>query len=314
MQTSAKGLAFLEAHEGVVLKAYRDPVGIWTIGAGLTAASGVVKPRAGMIISRTEASELLAEALRRSYEPAVAMAMAHLTGSTVITPKQHEFDAGLSFHWNTGAIGKATWVKRWRSKASPELIRAGLMAWNKGGGRVLPGLTRRRKEEADLLLTGTYAGIKPSAEPRMGLSRWGLAISAEEIARIREGFRKLGYDPGSDEAGIQTAATIRFQADHDLKADNIIGRATLSTLQRALDARAKGKPAAVATGASGGASAMPNETVGDLTGLPELNWLPAAALGLAIAYGLWLAWRYRDQVAAAVQSRLPRLAAFLRSF
>ena len=51
MQLSDKGLAFLETHEGVVLKAYRDPVGVWTIGAGLTAASGVVKPKAGMVIT-----------------------------------------------------------------------------------------------------------------------------------------------------------------------------------------------------------------------------------------------------------------------
>lgn len=44
-QTSPEGLAFLERHEGVVLRAYRDVVGVWTIGAGLTAASGVVKPQ-----------------------------------------------------------------------------------------------------------------------------------------------------------------------------------------------------------------------------------------------------------------------------
>ena len=76
MQTSAKGVATLEYHEDVVLRAYPDAVGIWTIGAGLTAASGVVKPKAGMVITAEQASALLAEALTRNYEPAVLKAMA----------------------------------------------------------------------------------------------------------------------------------------------------------------------------------------------------------------------------------------------
>lgn len=312
MRTSAEGLAFLQAHEGVALKAYRDPVGVWTIGAGLTAASGVVKPHAGMILSAREASELLDAALKRNYEPAVASAMTYLKGSTVVTPSQTAFDAGVSFHFNTGAIGKATWVKRWRAKAQAAAIRAGLVAWNKGGGRVLPGLTRRRKEEADLLLDGVYTGI-PVAKPRMGNARWGIAVDAEEIARIREGFRQLGYDPGPDADGVITASVIRFQADHDLKADNIIGRATLSTLQRALDARAKAKPAAAATVASGGAVALPDKAVADVPVL-TLPYVTEAVLGLAALYALWLAWRYRDQLAARVQVHLPRVAAFLRSF
>lgn len=312
MRMSAEGLAFLEAHEGVVLKAYRDPVGIWTIGAGLTAATGVVKPRAGMVISESEASRLLDQALTRNYEPAVTKAMVHLAGSTVIQPKQHEYDAGVSFHWNTGAIGKATWVKRWRAKAKPEMIRAGMMAWNKGGGRVLPGLTRRRQEEAAMLLEGVYTGVKP-VEPRLGNARWGIAVTAEEISRIREGFRKLGYDPGPDADGVVTASVVRFQLDHDLKVDNIIGRATLSTLQRALDARAKAKPAATATAAAGGATALPDQTVADVPVL-DLPYVTEAALVLGAIYCLWLAWRYRDQVATAIQSPLPRIAAFLRSF
>lgn len=305
MRMSAEGLAFLEAHEGVVLKAYRDPVGIWTIGAGLTSASGVVKVAPGMIITSAEATRLLDQALSRNYEPSVKKAMPRA--------KQHEFDAGVSFHWNTGAIGKASWVKRWQANAAKELIRAGLMAWNKGGGRVLPGLTRRRKEEAAMLLEGVYTGVR-AAQARLGNARWALSLSPEEIARVREGFRKLGYDPGPDADGVRTAAVIKFQADHDLKADNIIGRATLATLERALAARSKGKAAATTAAASGGATALPETAVQDIPGLAEMPWLTWVILGLAALYGLKLAWSYRDQVAAAVQSHLPRVAAFLRSF
>jgi lysozyme len=306
MQLSDKGLAFLEAHEGVVLKAYRDPVGIWTIGAGLTSASGVVKVKPGMIISKDEASRLLQAALRRNYEPRVAKAM---PGAA-----QHEFDAGTSFDWNTGAIHKATWVKRWRSKAGADLIRAGLMAWNKGGGRVLPGLTRRRKEEAAMLLEARYVGVgaplvlKKAARPESALARWGLVLDGDEITRIRDGFRQIGYNPGPDTDGVIVSAAITFQADHDLKADGIIGRATLSMLQRRLDASAKAKPAAAAPVAAGAGSATDS--------FNALNLPPGADLwivGAGCLFALWIAWRYRDAVAARVQRFLPRIAAVLRS-
>lgn len=306
MQLSDKGLAFLEAHEGVVLKAYRDPVGIWTIGAGLTSASGVVKVKPGMIISKDEASRLLQAALRRNYEPRVAKAMPDAA--------QHEFDAGTSFDWNTGAIHKATWVKRWRAKAGAVLIKAGLMAWIKGGGRVLPGLKRRREEEAVMLLEGRYVGVsapmvlKKTDRAGSALARWALPIDGDEIGRIRDGFRKLGYDPGPDTDGVIMSATVSFQADHDLKADGIIGRATLSTLQRRLDAGAKAKPAAAAPAAAGAGSAT--DSYDALSLPPQAEWL---IIGGACLFALWVAWRYRDAVAAKVQRFLPRLAATLRS-
>lgn len=148
ISTSRDGLAFLERHEGVRLSAYRDPVGVWTIGAGLTAASGVVTPRAGMVITAAEASRLLALALTRNYEPAVRAAM---PGAS-----QAAFDAGVSFHFNTGAIGRARWVRLWREKAPADVIQDAMLAWVKAGGRTLPGLVTRRKDEGRLLLTGHY--------------------------------------------------------------------------------------------------------------------------------------------------------------
>jgi lysozyme len=240
MQMSAQGVATLEHHEGVVLKAYRDVVGVWTIGAGLTAASGVVKPKAGMRLTREEATILLQKALRRNYEPTVAAEMP--------AARQHEFDAGVSFHFNTGAIRKATWVKRWRAKAAPSVIRAGLLAWNKGGGRVLPGLTRRRDDEARMLLEGVYpiAMSKPAAAAKgiSGTARWALDMSITERARVAAELHRLGY-PSKGEL-ISADAVRAFQQQHGLTADGIIGRATLSTLQRRIDAAAKAKPAAAA--------------------------------------------------------------------
>jgi lysozyme len=308
MQTSAQGVTFLERHEGVVLRAYRCPAGVWTIGAGLTAASGVVKPKAGMTITAAEATRLLQEALRRNYEPAVARAMARKTG-----PRQHEFDAGVSFHFNTGAIGRASWVKRWMTGDGVG-TRAALKLWKKGGGKVLPGLVRRREEEADLLQHAQYghsAPVRP-APPRPGenWSRIAAPVTAAEVPAIREALDRLGYAVGDDTDRVRAGAVRQFQRDHGLTDDGIIGRATASALQRVLDARRRAAGATTATVAT---SPVAVTDIGpELAGLPD--WAGAAALGVALAYALWLAWTYRDALAPAVQSVSPRLAALLRSF
>lgn len=148
MKTSARGIAFLKRHEGVKLTAYRCPAGVWTIGAGLTAATGVVTPRAGMTITAEEADRLLARALVK-YEAAVARAM---PGAS-----QVEFDAGVSFHFNTGAIGRAQWVAAWRSGDWAETERRLTRNWITADGQVMRGLQRRRAEEFALLRSGDYA-------------------------------------------------------------------------------------------------------------------------------------------------------------
>lgn len=294
MQTSSKGVDFLERHEGVVLKAYRCPAGVWTIGAGLTAGSGVVKPHAGMAVSAAEATRLLQLALRRNYEPRTARVM--------VRPKQHEFDAGVSFDFNTGAIHRASWVKRWLEK-SWDATRTALLAWNKGGGRVLPGLTRRREEEYRLLRHGDYGrGVAKPASPQLA----GLVVdlSAEEISAARAAFIKLGYNVGNAADGFDRLAIRAFQKDHDLTVDGIVGRATLSTLQRVMDSRDKAAMPAGVTAVGGTDTAV--QASPELN--PALGWLGPVLLAVGVLWGLWLAWQYRDTIAAAIAPRFPRLA------
>jgi lysozyme len=313
MQTSARGIAALEHEEGVVLKAYRCPAGVWTIGAGLTAASGVVKPKPGMVITREEASALLAEALRKNYEPAVRKAMPRTLS--------YEFDAGVSFHFNTGAIHKASWVKLWLRDVldtAHAAVRASLLQWNKGGGKVLPGLTARRNREADMLLDGKYPAAVAAAPrapvPALGAwAVWGLNLSSTEKAAARDALARLGYKVGDKLDAVALVAARAFQRDHDLTVDGILGRASLSTLQRRLDARGKGL---APVGAA--AVAAPVATVGTppeaVTGVPlpeGLEFLPLAGAGL---WALHYLWAYRDHVAYLIHDVTPRLAAFLRSF
>ncbi|MEM7667732.1 MAG: glycoside hydrolase family protein [Pseudomonadota bacterium] len=302
MYTSAEGIAFLERHEGVVLKAYRDPVGVWTIGAGLTRNSGVISPKAGMKLTHDEASRLLAKALAGNYEPRVAKAM---PGA-----KQHEFDGGVSFDYNLGRIHNASWVAAWRAK-SWDAVEKGIKAYRKAGGRVLPGLVRRRQEEFDLISHGVYEGV-PDKRVNVLLSRVVVPVTNAEMAEIRAGFARMGYDPRSDTRGVSVGAVTRFQADHDLTVDGIIGRATLSTLQRRLDAQTKSRTTTTttATGAatSGGAGAT------EVLSMEHSMWLTAGIVTVAFLFALYFAWTYRDVIAAKTQHRLPALARKLRSF
>ena len=302
MTTSAQGVAFLERQEGVVLKAYRCPAGRWTIGAGLTAASGVVVPKAGMTITAEESRALTAKALEFRYEPAVREHMGRLV-------KQHEFDAGVSFHFNTGSIERASWVRFWRYGPIWDSVRKNLMSWTKGGGRVLPGLERRRQEEYELLRTGFY-GIGTTAKstsPKFAV--FPLSMPIEEKEAAREALAALGYAAGDVRGAVAKEAALAFQRDYDLTVDGILGRASLSTLQRQIDAR--GKTAAAASVAGIGAAGTGSQQLTDA--LDQLPWVWPIVLAAGALWLAWLAIAYRDSLAAKIQRRAPGVAAYLRS-
>lgn len=157
MRTSADGRAFIGRHEGLRLTAYRDAAGVWTIGYGHTAAAGPPSPAAGMTITAGEADAILGRDLSR-FEAAV-------TRLVTVPLSQGEFDALVSFAFNVGegALGRSTLLKKLnagdRAGAAAEFGR-----WNKAGGRVLAGLTRRRAEERAMFERGgATAGAQPPA-------------------------------------------------------------------------------------------------------------------------------------------------------
>ena len=151
MRTSDKGVAFLVAHEGVVPAPYQDSVGVWTYGIGHTAAAGAPDPAdmpRGMPDDLDAALRDVFAVFRRDlarYEAEVEKALAR-------TPvQQHEFDAAVSFHFNTGAIGRAAWVDLWRRGQKADAAASMLANWRKPAE-----IIGRRTAERDLFLTGDY--------------------------------------------------------------------------------------------------------------------------------------------------------------
>lgn len=124
-----------------LLEAYPDPAtggAPWTIGWGATGAD--IGP--GTVWTREQCDARLERDLDR-YAADVARAL----GNAPTTPNQ--FDALVSFHYNTGAIARATLTRR-HVAGDHAGARREFARWNRAGGRVLRGLTRRRAAEAQL--------------------------------------------------------------------------------------------------------------------------------------------------------------------
>ncbi len=146
MKTSAGGRRKIRNREGEKLVAYKDCVGIWTIGCGHTAAAGAPVPVAGMTITPAECDAILA----RDLQAVEAVLNKVLTRQ----PTQNQFDAFSSFVLNIGAGGfkKSSVLSRF-NRGDVAGAAAAFMMWNKAGGREVSGLTARRRSERDQFMT-----------------------------------------------------------------------------------------------------------------------------------------------------------------
>jgi lysozyme len=293
MRTSADGVAFIAAHEGVVTRAYRDVAGVWTIGVGHTAAAGPPRPEAGMTITREEAFAILARDLPR-YERRVAAALPD-AGQAV-------FDGAVSFDFNTGAIDRASWVRIWRS-GDRATARRLLMAWTRAGGRTVAGLVRRREAEARLIFEADYGGWM--SEDVSGGGRTGgtvLPSVLRPLSSIQSDLATLGFYKGSLDgiAGPATrAAIIAYQRSHsDLVADGVVGRATLASIARDIAAR---RSVGGAVGGAIGTAIAGGSVLGAGGARPALVAIFVICVAIAAVAGV-AAFRHRDELKRAIQS------------
>jgi lysozyme len=144
MKTSQKGIDFIKRHEALRLNAYLDAVGVWTIGYGHTKTA-----KKGMTITEAEAEKLLVDDLKTAENE---------INSHNLPLKQHQFDALASFVFNvgTGAFRTSTLLKRLKADVNhPDIINQ-FNRWMYGGGKVLSGLVKRRRQEADIYTKGHY--------------------------------------------------------------------------------------------------------------------------------------------------------------
>ena len=150
MKASREIKEFIKASEGLRLTAYRCPAGVLTIGYGHTGSD--VLP--GMRITEARAVELFESDLVR-FEAELGRWMA-IDG--VPTLGQNRYDAVLSFAYNVGtsALRRSTLWKKVCADPSDPSVPAEFRKWVHAGGKVMPGLVRRRKREAAIYSKGDY--------------------------------------------------------------------------------------------------------------------------------------------------------------
>ena len=157
--------ALLKKYEGCKLKAYRCPANVCTIGYGHTSAAGNPVVTDGMTITQKQCDDILRSDLVK-YETSV-----HNMVTQPLT--QHQFDVLVDFAYNAGIgnLKSSTLIKKVNAAKFDE-VPAELMKWTKGGGKVLPGLVKRRQAESawwmahEITPTATLGGVsKPTDAP-----------------------------------------------------------------------------------------------------------------------------------------------------
>lgn len=150
MALSQNGLNLIKSHEGLRTTAYKDPVGVWTIGYGHTATA---KP--GQKITEAQAEQLLRQD--------VGWAEAAVRKNVKVPLTQGQFDALVSFTFNlgAGALGRSTLLKKLNA-GDYAGAQAEFGRFVHAGGRVLPGLVRRRGEEAQMFGGQGPQGANPA--------------------------------------------------------------------------------------------------------------------------------------------------------
>lgn len=159
MKMTPEGLALIRQYEGFRGTAYRCPAGVWTIGYGHTSQAGPPSVMPGMTMSEGRAREVLAEDVR--------MFASGVRASLKRPVSDAQFSALVSFAFNVG-------LGAFRSSSVLRAVNAGDMAavprrlqlWVKGGGKVLPGLVRRRAAEAAMFAGGSDGKVPPGPAPR----------------------------------------------------------------------------------------------------------------------------------------------------
>lgn len=144
MKASKRGLVEIASHEGIVNTPYKDSVGVWTVGIGHTASAGAPDP------SKVRGEYTIPE-IMGIFALDIAKFEKRVNAAFTRPLTQEQFDAALSFDFNTGAINRATWVKRFNAGEIGGAKKS-FMDWRKPK-EIIP----RRAKERDLFFDGKYS-------------------------------------------------------------------------------------------------------------------------------------------------------------
>ncbi len=223
---NAEGIKLIKSFEGLhelkqgsngaYVEAYLDPVDIWTIGWGFT--EGVYE---GMTMTIPEAEARLKKEMKK-YEISV------LDGVKVDI-NDNQFSALVSFCYNVGAraLFESTLLKLLNQgkykEAADQFLR-----WDKAGGQVLAGLSRRRRAERSLFLSESWEikRVLRLSEPGQPL------MQGQDVEQLQKALVNAGFNLQPDGIfGGQTQQAIKqFQQQNNLTVDGIAGAETLKKL------------------------------------------------------------------------------------
>ena len=144
MKLNKEGADLIKSFEGCKLKAYQCSAMKWTIGYGNTFFESGTPVKMGDAITQEKAEQLF-ELISADFSAKVAkLVPSHIT--------LNQFGALTSFAYNCGVVNlqKSTLLKKVNANPNDPTIKDEFLKWNKAGGKVLAGLTRRREAEANL--------------------------------------------------------------------------------------------------------------------------------------------------------------------
>ena len=239
MNISQKGIDLIASFEGCKLTAYQDVVGVWTIGYGHTA-----DVKRGQTITQTQAKELLKQDVSYFVNGVNSAINKKIISFDV---NQNQFDALVSFAYNLG-VARITNLCKGRNASQ---VADAFMLYNKASGRVIAGLTNRRKKEQELFLTPVSGGSSKSTTTKTSSNKTSTSSTkcpykkAAKNRTFKKGSNgesvkwiqwqlnkknKAGLTVDGDYGDKTVSAVKSFQKSKKLTVDGICGPKTIEKL------------------------------------------------------------------------------------
>jgi lysozyme len=160
VKVSKQCIEMIKHHEGVRTKPYRCPALLWTVGVGHVIDPNHIRVKFedrknialpeywNRVLSMAEVDRILAEDLATFERGVLRLCPTGLT--------QGRFDALVSFSFNVGLgnLQRST-IRMKHNRGDFEEAAEAFMQWTKAGGKELPGLVKRRKDEKALYSTAS---------------------------------------------------------------------------------------------------------------------------------------------------------------